>query len=133
MDPTGLVVMRGVFDIFKSLSLDGIFTFSEYFSYNVSCTHDGLFLSHSEKGIIVVLGNDLQILYHHGNLVFDGIKHTKVLALLETPGNVKIYRLGQGFLENEDWELTDVVTNIHSPGMINKALNIYYEPLIIEE
>lgn len=86
-DQVGLTVMRAGLRFFNFLALDDIRTFNEYRNYNVSCAHDGLFLSSTNSRQIIVLNNDLQIQYSLADISFDEVKFTKNLVLLKA-GNL---------------------------------------------
>lgn len=112
--------MRAGFRNKNFLALDGIRTYPEYKWFTVECIHDGLILYNSAQKKIIKLDNDLQVV-NSLDVQFETLKFTKDYVLLKNGLFVEIRSLSTGDVVSVNkWSLDDILTNIHSPGFINK-------------
>lgn len=112
--------MRAGFRNKNHLALDDVVFKADYRWFTASCAHDGLFLHNKESGRVVVLDQDLQVVYNLNDVQYEEIKYTKSLIILKNGNFVEVRSLAKGDLIGiYKWDMEDIVTNIHSNGFIN--------------
>jgi hypothetical protein len=74
------------------------------------------------------MNSNLQKSYSIREIIFTGVKITKSLALISAGSTVYVKEFSSGKDVGQfAWSLSDIVTNIHSDGFINKKEAKYYE------
>ena len=122
-----LVVMRAGLRNLNYLVLDDVKQFPDYKYYNVECSHYGLFLYSTNNNRVIVLNGDLQVMASL-TLDFQEIKFTRTLILVKKGGFVEVRTQATGDLIGlYKWQMSDLLTNLHSSGFINTKQSVYYE------